>query len=245
MNAVISSTLLGFVVGIVGTGAGGIAAFMLKRPSRRFMGTVLGLAGGIMIAVVCFELLPEAFEMAGLTTGIAGIILGVALVTIIDLLVPNRDFTQRNFRDWGYVRAGIILGLGIAVHNFPEGLAIGSGLAADLRLGLSLALAIGFHNMPEGLAMAMPMMIGGYSRARVLIATVIAGVPMGFGAFVGMLLGEISPQLVSLCLSFAGGTMLYITCGELIPKSQNVYRGRASAFGIILGIIAGIALSAL
>ncbi len=245
MNAVISSTLLGFVVGIVGTGAGGIAAFMLKRPSRRFMGTVLGLAGGLMIAVVCFELLPEAFEMAGLTTGIAGIILGVVLVTIIDLLVPDRDFTQRNIRDWGYIRAGIILGLGIAVHNFPEGLAIGSGLAVDLRLGLSLALAIGFHNMPEGLAMAMPMMIGGYSRARVLIATVIAGVPMGFGAFVGMLLGEISPQLVSLCLSFAGGTMLYITCGELIPKSQNVYRGRASAFGIILGIIAGIALSAL
>ncbi len=245
MNTVISSTLLGFVVGIVGTGAGGVAAFMLKRPSRRFMGTVLGLAGGLMIAIVCFELLPEAFEMAGLTTGIAGIILGVVLVTIIDLLVPDRDFTQRSFRDWGYIRAGIILGLGIAVHNFPEGLAIGSGLAVDLRLGLSLALAIGFHNMPEGLAMAMPMMIGGYSRARVLVATVIAGVPMGFGAFVGMLLGEISPQLVSLCLSFAGGTMLYITCGELIPKSQNVYRGRASAFGIILGIIAGIALSAL
>ena len=245
MNTVISSTLLGFVVGIVGTGAGGVAAIMLKRPSRRFMGTVLGLAGGLMIAIVCFELLPEAFEMAGLTTGIAGIILGVVLVTIIDLLVPDRDFTQRNIRDWGYIRAGIILGLGIAVHNFPEGLAIGSGLAVDLRLGLSLALAIGFHNMPEGLAMAMPMMIGGYSRARVLVATVIAGVPMGFGAFVGMLLGEISPQLVSLCLSFAGGTMLYITCGELIPKSQNVYRGRASAFGIILGIIAGIALSAL
>ncbi len=245
MNTVITSTLLGFAVGIIGTGAGGIAAFMLKRPSRRFMGTVLGLAGGLMIAVVCFELLPEAFEMAGLTTGIAGIILGVALVTIIDLLVPDRDFTQRSFRDWGYIRAGIILGLGIAVHNFPEGLAIGSGLAADLRLGLSLALAIGIHNMPEGLAMAMPMMIGGYSRIRVLVATVIAGVPMGFGAFVGMLLGEISPQLVSLCLSFAGGTMLYITCGELIPKSQNVYRGRASAFGIILGIIAGIALSAL
>lgn len=245
MNTVISSTLLGFVVGIVGTGAGGVAAFMLKRPSRRFMGTVLGLAGGLMIAIVCFELLPEAFEMAGLTTGIAGIILGVVLVTIIDLLVPDRDFTQRNIRDWGYIRAGIILGLGIAVHNFPEGLAIGSGLAVDLRLGLSLALAIGFHNMPEGLAMAMPMMIGGYSRVRVLLATVIAGVPMGFGAFVGMLLGEISPQLVSLCLSFAGGTMLYITCGELIPKSQNVYRGRASAFGIILGIIAGIALSAL
>ena len=82
-------------------------------------------------------------------------------------------------------------------------------------------------------------------RIKTFIATIISGVPMGLGAFVGALLGEISPVLVSLCLSFAGGTMLYITCGELIPKSQSVYRGRASAFGVIIGIIAGIVLSAI
>jgi ZIP family zinc transporter len=244
LSTVITSTLLGFLVGTLGTGAGGTAAFMLKRPSRRFMGTTLGLSGGLMMAIVCFELLPEAFEMAGLAVGIAGIILGVGLIAFIDLAVPQREITGESLRG-GYIRTGIFLGLGIAIHNFPEGLAIGSGLAANARLGLSLAFAIGLHNVPEGVAMAMPMIIGDYSRIKIFLATLIAGVPLGLGAFAGALLGEISPLLISLCLSFAGGTMLYITCGELIPKSQNVYRGRTSAFGTILGIIAGIVLSAL
>jgi ZIP family zinc transporter len=153
-------------------------------------------------------------------------------------------FTQRNIRDWGYIRAGIILGLGIAVHNFPEGLAIGSGLAVDLRLGLSLALAIGFHNMPEGLAMAMPMMIGGYSRARVLVATVIAGVPMGFGAFVGMLLGRFPRSWSRYAFPLPAGPCLHNMRRTYTKVTKRVPR-RASAFGIILGIIAGIALSAL
>jgi len=245
LDNILTSTLLGFVVGMVGTGAGGTAAFILRRPSRRFMGTILGLSGGLMISIVCFELLPEAFEMAGLTYSIAGIILGVGLVTLIDVFLPHRDFAEKNIRGSGYIRTGILLGLGIAIHNFPEGLAIGSGLAANTQLGISLALVIGLHNMPEGIAMATPMIIGGYSRVKVFLITIMAGIPMGIGAFAGALLGEISPLLVSFCLSFAGGTMLFITCGELIPKSQNIHRGRASSFGIILGIIAGIVLSAI
>jgi ZIP family zinc transporter len=230
---------------MAGTGAGGVAAFLLRRPSRRFMGTILGLSGGLMMAIVCFELLPEAFEMAGLAIGIAGIILGVGLVTLIDMMVPDRDITDKKVRSNGYIRMGMLLGIGIAIHNFPEGLAIGSGLAVNLRLGFRLAFVIGFHNVPEGVAMAMPMIVGGYSRIKIFLATIVAGVPLGLGAFVGALLGEISPVLVSLCLSFAGGTMLYITCGELIPKSQDVYRGRTAAFGVIIGIIAGIVLSAI
>lgn len=244
MDTVITSTLLGFVVGVLGTGAGGAAAFVLRKPSRRFMGTILGLSGGLMMSIVCFELLPKAFEMAGLTVSIAGIILGVGLVTLVDLLVPDRDFTRKGIQGSSYIRTGMLLGLGIAIHNFPEGLAIGSGLAANTYLGFSLAFVIGFHNMPEGIAMAAPMIIGGYSRVKIFLATILAGVPMGLGALAGSLLGEISPLLVSLCLSFAGGTMLFITCGELIPKSQSIHRGRASAFGIIIGIIAGIVLSA-
>ncbi|MDD2573833.1 MAG: ZIP family metal transporter [Bacillota bacterium] len=245
MDTIITSTLLGFLVGMAGTGAGGVAAFLLRRPSRRFMGTILGLSGGLMMAIVCFELLPEAFEMAGLAIGIAGIILGVGLVTLIDMMVPDRDITDKKVRSNGYIRMGMLLGIGIAIHNFPEGLAIGSGLAVNLRLGFRLAFVIGFHNVPEGVAMAMPMIVGGYSRIKIFLATIVAGVPLGLGAFVGALLGEISPVLVSLCLSFAGGTMLYITCGELIPKSQDVYRGRTAAFGVIIGIIAGIVLSAI
>ena len=121
MGSVMTSTLLGFLVGIAGTGAGGATAFLLRRPSRRFMGTTLGLSGGLMMAIVCFDLLPEAFEMAGLAIGIVGIILGVGLVTLIDLLVPDRDITDKTVRSSSYIRTGIILGLGIAI-TFQKGL---------------------------------------------------------------------------------------------------------------------------
>lgn len=48
------------------------------------------------------------------------------------------------------LKTGIIVGIGLAIHNFPEGLAIGSGFEASIKLGLSLALAICFHDIPEG-----------------------------------------------------------------------------------------------
>jgi ZIP family zinc transporter len=196
-----------------------------------------------MISVVCFDLLPEAFEIYSLTVGIIGIIIGVGLISMIDAFLPETNTAHGGAtRGNGYIRAGILLGIGIAIHNFPEGLAIGSALVAERGLGLSLAAVIAFHNLPEGISMAVPMMAGGYPRIRIFLATVMAGIPMGFGAIAGFLLGEISPMFISLCLAFAGGTMLFITCGELIPKSQKIHSGRASAFGAIIGVIAGIVL---
>ncbi len=245
MDTIITSTLLGFLVGMAGTGAGGTAAFLLRHPSRRFTGIILGMAGGLMMAVVCFELLPEAFKIAGLAVGIVGIILGVAMITSVDMLIQSGGAADTKLYGDRYIRSGLLLGLGIAIHNFPEGLAIGAGLATNVRLGLSLAFVIGFHNVPEGIAMAMPLIVGGYSPGRIFLATIIAGAPLGLGAFIGALLGEISPVLVALCLSFAGGTMLFITCGELIPKSRDTYGGRIPILGIIAGFIAGIVLTAI
>jgi len=120
---------------------------------------------------------------------------------------------------------------------------VGSGFAASDYLGLGLAIVIGLHDMPEGVAMAAPLKMGGINRLKILFYTVLAGIPMGLGAFVGELLGEISHTFICLCLSFAGGAMLYITCGELMPKTQNIYKGRISTIGMIIGIMCGIIIS--
>ena len=58
------------------------------------------------------------------------------------------------------IKTGILVGIGLALHNFPEGLAIGSGFSASPSLGLSLALVIAFHDIPEGISMAVPMKAG-------------------------------------------------------------------------------------
>lgn len=242
MNRLFAVTCIGFLCGMVGTGLGGILTLLLKNPTKRFMAVLLGFTSGIMISVVCFDLLPEAFDFGGVFISLVGVVAGVGMILIIEQFIPER-VSQKFSEDFDFIRSGILLGIGIAIHNFPEGLAVGSGFAASNYLGLGLAIVIGLHDMPEGIAMAAPLKMGGISRLKVLLYTVLAGIPMGFGAFVGELLGEISHNLICLCLSFAGGAMLYITCGELIPKTQNIYKGRISTIGMIAGIICGIIIS--
>ena len=91
--------------------------------------------------------------------------------------------------------------------------------------------------------MSLPLKAGGMANKKVLFYTLLSGIPMGFGALFGAMLGEISKQFITVCLGFAGGAMLYIVCGDMIPESQNLYRGRMSTIGNILGIILGIMIS--
>lgn len=242
MNAILTITIIGFLAGMVGTGLGGLTSYLFKNPSKRTFSVILGISGGLMISIVCFDLLPEAFNMVGLSLGIFSIILGVLLISVMDEIIIKLGKTKK--RD-GFVRTGILIGIGILIHNFPEGLAIGSGYMATTNLGMGLAIIIALHNIPEGLAMATPLTIGGIKRSSVLLYTIIAGIPMGMGAFIGAILGEISPLIIGGCLAFAGGAMLFITCQEIIPKSRDMWKGRISGFGIILGMILGILLSAL
>jgi ZIP family zinc transporter len=207
------------------------------------MSMVLGAAGGLMLAVVTFDLLPEAFDIGGVPLSIAGIAAGVLVTTLIDQYLPDFDNISRGRGK--YFKMGLLMALGLALHNFPEGLAIGSGFTAGSSLGVGLSIVIGMHDIPEGMAVAAPMSISGVNRWKVLIYTIATAIPTGVGTLIGVMLGEISPVFITICLSFAGGTMLYIVCGELIPKSRNLLENFTSTLGIIAGIIIGIVITSL
>lgn len=88
--------------------------------------------------------------------------------------------------------------------------------------------------------MAVPMRNGGISAKKVIFYVILSGITTGIGAFFGSLIGSISLTIISLCLSFAAGAMLYIVTGELTPEANNLYKGRMSAIGNILGFLIGI-----
>lgn len=239
------SSLIGAGAGIIGTGLGGAIAFVLRKPSKRFLSFLLNFSAGLMIAVVCFDLLPEAFEIGNLAYGILGIIIGVGAILFFEGLIASYFKQSQKTKEKSFIQTGILLGIGIALHNFPEGLAIGSGFTAIESYGLGLSLVIALHDIPEGIAMATPMSIGGIDKFKVFLSAVIAGIPTGIGALVGYLLGEISPTFICICLGFAGGAMLYITCSELIPEARDLHRGRMSSLGLVLGVIVGTLVSAI
>ncbi|WP_026477356.1 ZIP family metal transporter [Alkaliphilus transvaalensis] len=243
MGDILRTTMIGFFVGIIGTGIGGSMAFVLRNPSKRFLSAIIGLSSGLMIAIVTFELLPEAFMLGGTIAAVVGLGVGAVVASFLDGLISriNRISGRKDAK--GYVKTGVLLGVGIALHNFPEGLAIGSGFVAQQKLGVGLAIVIALHNMPEGLAMVTPMRVGGVSRMKAFLLTLVAGAPMGLGAYLGALVGKYAFGFIGVCLAFAGGTMLYITFGELLPRGKELHRGKTSTYFAILGFMLGILIT--
>lgn len=88
--------------------------------------------------------------------------------------------------------------------------------------------------------MAVPMKNGGMNSGKVLFYVILSGITTGIGAFVGKIIGGISENVISICLTFAAGAMLYIVSGELIPESNSLYKGKFTTIGNIIGFILGL-----
>lgn len=88
--------------------------------------------------------------------------------------------------------------------------------------------------------MAVPMKNGGMNPSKVLFYVILSGITTGVGAFVGKIIGGISDNVISICLTFAAGAMLYIVSGELIPESNTLYKGKFPILGNIIGFILGL-----
>lgn len=236
---ILKTTLLGLFFGTFGTTIGGIIGCVMNKTSNKFLSFVLSFASGLMMAVICFDLIPEALRISNIFTVIIGILFGIILMIYCDLYIGKKLKRKIKPTSNKLLKTGLIVSIGLAIHNFPEGLAIGSGFEASIKLGISLAIAICLHDIPEGISMAVPMKNGGMEISKVLFYVILSGVTTGIGAFVGAAIGGISKIVIAICLGFSTGAMLYIVSGELIPEANSLYKGRMSGIGNILGFIVG------
>ncbi len=130
MNEIIKTTMLGLFFGTFGTTIGGIIGVKFNNTSKKVLSFILSFASGLMMSIVCFDLIPEALNIADFGTVISGIAFGIVIMIICDMLVQSKLKTKKN----SLLKTGIAVGIGLALHNFPEGLAIGSGFEANLKL---------------------------------------------------------------------------------------------------------------
>lgn len=219
---IIKTTLLGLFFGTFGTTLGGIIGVVIKQHSNKFLSFILAFASGLMMSVICFDLLPEALGISNIVNVIIGTIFGIVVMIFCDLLVERKFSINQKFKyNNSLLKTGIIVSIGLAIHNFPEGLAIGSGFEASLKLGLSLAIAICLHDIPEGISMSVPMKNGGMKISKVIFYVILSGITTGIGAFFGALVGSISEEIIAICLSFAAGAMLYIVSRRTNSRIQQ------------------------
>lgn len=158
---------------------------------------------------------------------------------LIDIFMPHVHKTETDCST--YLKMGYFIAIGIAIHNLPEGVAIGASSTVSEQLGIFTAGAIGLHNIAEGMAVALPLCLGKIAKRKIIFITSLTGLSTFFGTIIGLILVGISPLFVALSMAFAAGAMIYIASDELIPHSHQAHSEFAN-IGIMIGVAAAFLL---
>jgi len=143
------------------------------------------------------------------------------------------------------VMISMLIAVGIGMHNFGEGLAIGASAAAG-RLSLALLLVIGFgaHNATEGFGIVAPISAAGEraSWRRLALLGLIGGGPTFAGTLIGM---QVTTPLLGVAfLALAAGSILYVVI-ELLAVARATKLKELVTWGILLGLVLGFVTDAI
>ena len=170
--------IVGTMAGLA-TGIGGLLGVLL-RPSRRNLMLGLSFSSGIMLGVTFLMLLPKSLE-SGFLPGFIGFALGSLLFFLLDIVLPHVHIIKSKS---SLLQLGMLIAIGIALHDIPEGLGIGSGYGISEKFGIAIAIGVMLHNIPEGVAIAIPLHASGVGSIRTIF--------IAFGAGITTLLGAIA-----------------------------------------------------
>jgi ZIP family zinc transporter len=230
--------------GVLGLTIGALTAYGIANRGNRFEGMLSGFTGGLMLSIIYIDVLPEAFGRAGLWVPLLGVIGGIVTVVIAEEIIqskiPNR---KKESLEVGYLRTALIIAIALAFHNIPEGIAIGSLISDAVRKGLKFGIVITIHNIPEGMLIAIPFKKTGVSTRKMVFICFVISLFMGIGGYLGFVFSSASEIFMSVSLGVAAGIMLFITCGEILLKSSEKWKGRSVIASLVLGLILGIIIS--
>ena len=173
-----------------------------------------------------------------------GFLAGIGFLLLLDIAIPHLhadadkpEGTQSN------AGRSLMLVLAVALHNLPEGMAVGvvfaGMLSGDTVIStagaLALSIGIALQNLPEGAIISMPLVGSGISRTRAFVYGFMSGVVEPAGAILTLLLTSIITSALPYILAFAAGAMIYVVVDELIPQAQTGEHSNIGTISTALG----------
>lgn len=239
----------GGLVAALATALGTLPVVFSQRLSERVQDTLFGFGAGVMLAACSFSLiipgLAAAKDNGAGAWGAGGIIGGSILLGGLALLVMERLLPHEHFikgveggpssrtlrRTWLFVFA-------IALHNLPEGLAIGVayGGTSPVQAG-TLTAGIAIQDVPEGLVVAVALFAAGYKRWLAVLLGMASGLVEPLGAVLGASVIGLSAGLLPWGLGFAAGAMLFVVSHEIIPESHRKGHEAWATGGLMIGFV--------
>ncbi|HEX9173298.1 MAG TPA: ZIP family metal transporter [Telluria sp.] len=242
------ATLIGGGTAAAATALGTLPILFSQNFSKRTYDCFLGFGAGVMLGATAFSLIIPALASAKgagagpwTASGLVGVgvVAGAALLLLLDRLVSadavlaGGDMPDRHAlkRAWLFVWA-------VALHNLPEGLAIGVAYAGiDIDKANSLAAGISIQDVPEGLVVALALRSVGYGRLLSVGLGMASGVIEPVAAAFGVALIGISAGLLPIALAAAAGAMLFVIVNDVIPEAHKNGYGTSASVTLVGGFI--------
>ena len=245
--------IYGFIASLLaglGTGIGALPVLFFKDVSRNLLNIMLGAAAGVMLAATAFSLIVPGIESGnllwpgyGVFVVMAGILVGAISLDLVDKWLPHEHFFKGPEGPASDIKRIWLFVFAIAIHNFPEGLAVGVGFGTgDIAAGTTLAIGIGLQNMPEGLAVALPLIGLGYSRWKALGIATLTGLVEPVGGLLGAGAVTVFQPILPFALAYAAGAMLFVISDEIIPETHSRGKSRQATYGVLIGFVIMMAL---
>ncbi len=235
--------LLTLVAGL-STGVGGAIAYFIRKPKRSYLSFSLGLSAGVMVYISFMNLLAGSIESIGESSALLSFFLGVVVIALIDLLVPEQENpheykSEDSDIDTSLLHTGTFTAFAIAIHNFPEGMATFGTALADVRLGAIIAVAIAIHNIPEGISVSIPFYYSTGDRKKAFFYSLLSGLAEPAGALMSflILMPYLTDTVLSRLLAFVAGIMIYISFDELLPLAHDYGKRHLVIIGLFLGML--------
>lgn len=228
------------------TAIGSSIAYFIKKPKFSYLSFLMGFSAGVMIYVSFVELLNRSIQEVGFNLANLGFFGGIASIFLVDHFIPHVHMdtkfdSRRGLAEHSdkLMQAGVLTAVGIAIHNFPEGLSVLAVSLQSVSVGASVALAIAIHNIPEGIAVSVPIYYATGDRKRAFLYSFFSGVaePLGaaFGFFV--IFPFLTQTVLSMILSVVAGIMVFICFDELLPIAREYGDEHLATLGIFLGMM--------
>lgn len=240
--------LAGSGVAALATALGALPALFLRRISARWEDVMLGFGAGVMAAAASFSLILPGVaagaeilgsKSAGALLVATGLMLGALFLLLADKAVPHEHLQAGHHGpDWMKSRRVWLMVFAIALHNFPEGMAIGVGFSGgDTSVGIPLAAAIAIQDVPEGLVVAVALRTVAYAPWQAALVGALTGLAEPIGAIVSVALTSGFAPLYPAGLGFAAGAMIWVVSHEIIPETHRKGHEQAATLGLIGGFV--------
>lgn len=242
-NTIFIIGIFSAVVSLIGTMVGAFIGVAIKNPTEKLLGTLLSIATGIIISIIFLELIPDSIEHIGFFKTLIVIVIGIAIIYLVDRMIKiANDSNQISATRINHTKVAILMALGLMMHNFPEGIIMGFGFVKGSGLGVKMSILISIHDIPEGIAIAAPLIAAGKNPFKILWYSFLVAFPTVIGAWLGIIMNNISTAFLGYSIAFASGIMIYVAFGQMLPESNELNKSYSNAMWIIIGIIFGFVM---